>query len=278
MNENNKTAKVREAVVSGIFYPEEVSELKAAISAVFKEASKYRGDSRIILSPHAGFEYSGLISAIAWISSAECRPKTVAILAPYHRAEEPAVWLPESDIFQSPLGPVRVDKEYIEELESCGTIFRVNDIPHLEEHDIEVQLPFMQTLFPDASLVPILLGKPTPSAINSLAHALSLAFSDKADSILFVVSTNFSCFASVKESRERIDRTFKHVSIGDHASLYEEFKKDTPDMCGIGCLVSFMRSGLLEGANWNLLASSDSESKRSSLSEKVVFYAAGAWK
>lgn len=278
MLENNGTAKIREAIVSGIFYPEDTSELRIAAVSVLEKASPFKDSARAILSPHAGFEYSGAISAAAWASASDRKPNTVAILAPYHRAEEPIVWLPESELFQTPLGQVKVDRRYIEELESCGTIFHMNDIPHFEEHGIEVQLPFMQILFPQASLVPILVGKPTPSAINALAHSLSLAFSDKMDSMLFVISTNFSCYSSFQDSADRIERVLGYLSNHDDERLYEEYKSDTPDMCGVGCLTSLMRSRLLGDASWNLLVKGDSASKRASPSEKVVYYAAGAWK
>jgi len=278
MIEDNETAKIREAVVSGIFYPEDASELKAAVTDALEAASSYKSGVNGILSPHAGFEYSGAISAAAWMSAADCHPETVVILAPYHRAEESIVWLPESEIFQTPLGNVPVNRRYIEELESCGTIFQVNDIPHFEEHGIEVQLPFLQILFPNVSLVPILLGKPTFSAINSLANSLSVVFADDAESILFVVSSNFSCYPSVEDSEKRIKRVLGYISTREDESLYEEYKRDTPDMCGVGCLASFMHSRLLSGTSWNFLDKNDSAIKRASSSEKVVYYVAGAWK
>ncbi|MCK7470870.1 MAG: AmmeMemoRadiSam system protein B [Desulfomicrobium escambiense] len=147
-----------------------------------------------MLSPHAGFEVFRRGRRFRLVRRRARKPSVVVILAPYHRAEESAVWLPEAEVFQTPLGEVGVHRKYVEELESCGTLFRQNDIPHFEEHGIEVQLPFLQVLFPDASVVPILLGKPLPSAVDSLAKALSLVFREVRDTVLFVVSTNFAGF------------------------------------------------------------------------------------
>lgn len=278
MNQNSGTGKVREAIVSGIFYPDSAGELRKVLDEAFDAVTTEKGTGAAILSPHAGFEYSGKISATAWTSVAAREPKSVVILAPYHRAEEALVWLPESEIFQTPLGDVRVDRDYVDELESCGTIFRANDIPHFEEHGIEVQLPFLQRLFPRASIVPVLLGKPTPSTITSLAKSLSLVFSGCRDSVLFVVSSNFSCYATVSESVERFERVQGLIEKGDHEALFEEFRGDVPDMCGMGCLASLLRSRLVEGLSWNLLDKGDSASKRASPSEKVVYYAAGVWR
>lgn len=277
MIENIGTGKIREAVVSGIFYPEDPEALGSVVRSALGGSFPGRNGALAILSPHAGFEYSGAVAAAAWSAVAPRKPSVVVVLAPYHRAEESAVWLPEAEVFQTPLGEVAVHRRYVEELESCGTIFRQNDIPHFEEHGIEVQLPYLQVLFPEASVVPILLGKPLLSAVDSLAKALSLVFREARDTTLFVVSANFSGFPSVPESAARFKKVLSFLASGDDEALYHEYRGDAPDMCGVGCLASMLRSRLLEGRTWTLLGQADSASKRSTLSEKIVFYAGGAW-
>lgn len=277
MIENSGSAKLREAVVSGIFYPEDPGDLREAVEFELAKADPKRTRAAAILSPHAGFEYAGAVSASAWAAARGRRPSVAVFLAPYHRSEESAVWLPEAEVFQTPLGDVKVDRSSVEELETCGTLFRQNDIPHFEEHGIEVQLPFLQMLFPGVPAVPILLGKPTPTTVDSLAKALSLVFSDSAGSALFVVSTNFAGLTSESDAPGRLERVLTHIASGDDGSLYEEYRGETPDMCGVGCLVSLMRSRLLAGRSWKLLGRADSASKRSSQSEKIVFYVGGCW-
>ncbi len=277
MIENNGSAKLREAVVSGIFYPEDPDILRAVVESALRKASPGGTGASAILSPHAGFEYAGAVAAAAWASARDRTPGTVVLLAPYHRAEESAVWLPEAETFQTPLGDVEVDRELVDELEACGTLFRQNDIPHFEEHGIEVQLPFLQVLFPRAAVVPVLLGKPVPSAVDSLAKALSLVFAESRESTLFVVSSNFSAPASPEEARSRFERIMSFLESGDDQSLYEEFRSETPDMCGVGCLAALLRSRVLDGRTWSLRARADSASKRSSPSERIVYYAGGGW-
>lgn len=277
MIENSGSSKLREAVVSGIFYPEDPAALRAAVEGELGKTAAFRDEARAILSPHAAFEYAGAVAAAAWTAASNRVPATVVLLAPYHRAEESAVWLPEAEVFQTPLGDVKVDRAYVEELETCGTLFRQNDIPHFEEHGIEVQLPFLQVLYPKASVVPVLLGKPTPPAVESLAKALGLIFSDSRESVLFVVSTNFAGHSSAEEASRRFERVLSYLDSGDDGSLYEEYRSETPDMCGVGCLASLMRSRLLSGKTWRLLGRADSGSKRSSPSERIVYYAGGVW-
>ena len=277
MIENSGTAKIREAIVSGIFYPEDAGVLRAEVESSLDKAFVGKSGASAILSPHAGFEYSGAVAAAAWAAARARKPAVVVVLAPYHRAEEATVWLPEAQVFQTPLGEVKVHRRYVEALENCATIFRQNDIPHFEEHGIEVQLPFLQVLFPAASIVPILLGKPAPSTVDSLAKSLSLVFSKARKSVLFVVSSNFTCHSSEPESAARFERVLAEIAAGDDKGLYEEYRSDTPDICGVGCLAALMRSRLLEGREWNLLARTNSADKRSSPSEKIVYYAGGAW-
>ena len=183
-------AKVRDATVAGIFYPDDPSELEERVSALLEAARPSILNAKAIVSPHAGLDYSGDLSALAWKSASARRIDTVLILAPLHRAEESQIFLPESDYFEMPTGRVSVDRDIVGELKDCGTIMSENDIPHFEEHGIELQLPFMLAQFPEARLVPVLVGKPTPAVIKALASALTLVFADRIDSTLVVLSTD----------------------------------------------------------------------------------------
>jgi MEMO1 family protein len=160
--------KVRDATVAGIFYPDDPPELEARVSALLDAARPEVSGAKAILSPHAGLDYSGDLSALAWKSAAARQVDTVLILSPLHRAEESVVYLPEADYFDMPTGRVIVDRQLVGEMRDCGTSMRVNDIPHFEEHGIELQLPFMLSLFPAARLVPVLLGRRRPWSRLSL--------------------------------------------------------------------------------------------------------------
>src|SRR5208337_1090525 len=148
-------AKMRDATVAGIFYPDDPSELEDRVAALLEAAKPEVSNAKAIVSPHAGLDYSGDLSALAWKSAATRRIETVLVLAPLHRAEESRVYLPESDYFEMPTGRVSVDRDLVDELRDCGTIMSENDIPHFEEHGIELQLPFMIAQFPAACLVPV---------------------------------------------------------------------------------------------------------------------------
>jgi hypothetical protein len=148
--------KVREAIVAGIFYPEDAAGLSARLGAALLEASgpaTLDGSPRpvAILSPHAAFDYSCDVQAAAWSAVGSRRIDRIVIIAPLRREGGSVAYLPESEAFQTPLGDVEVDLGACADLESCNTLFVTNDIPHLESHAVEVQLPFMRYLFPEAS-------------------------------------------------------------------------------------------------------------------------------
>jgi MEMO1 family protein len=270
-------AKIRDATVAGIFYPDDPSELEARVSALLEAARPTISKARVIFSPHAGLDYSGDLSALAWKSAAGGGIGTVLVLSPLHRAEKGLIYLPESDYFEMPSGRITVDTEIVEEMRDCGTLMSVNDIPHFEEHGIELQLPFMQALFPEARLVPILLGKPSPSAVKALASALSLVFANRAQSTLFVLSSDLGSSTDEAAALLSADRFLKSFLAVDGASILKDLSNGDGCACGSGCASALFSSGLVKGMKPTLLSRHDSSASRETGEERLVHYAAIAF-
>jgi AmmeMemoRadiSam system protein B len=282
MAKHTENGKVREATVAGIFYPEDSAELAMAMGRLIASAepgskSESITRARAIVSPHAGLGYSGDLSALAWKSACNRKIDRVVILSPLHRAEESLVYLPEADYFATPIGPVQVDKPSVEELLDCGTAFSMNDIPHFEEHGIEVQLPFLRTLFPEASLVPILVGKAQGSLVKSLASALGIVFGDKAASTLFVVSSDLSAGLEAASVGKVADQLLALIAQRDADALLDFRVDGVQTACGAVCLAAYLASPLAEGARSVLLGRHDSSKSRESEQERLVEYAALAF-
>jgi len=277
MKEIMGQAKIRDATVAGIFYPDDPAELEARVLALLEAARPKITKARAILSPHAGLDYSGDLSALAWKSAAARDIGTVLVLSPLHRAEKALIYLPESDYFEMPSGRITVDTGIVEEMRDCGTLMSVNDIPHFEEHGIELQLPFMQALFPDASLVPILLGKPSPSVVKALATALSHVFADRAQSTLFVLSSDLGSSIDERSAEISADRFLGSVLAEDAASIMSALPSGDGCACGSGCAAAFFSSGLAKGMKPTLLSRHDSSASRETGEERLVHYAAIAF-
>jgi MEMO1 family protein len=267
--------KLREATVAGIFYPDDPAELESRILPLLGAAEPKAASA--ILSPHAGLDYSGDLSAAAWKAAAGRDIETVLVLSPIHRAEEACICLPESDVFDSPLGAVEIDRRLVEELRDCGTIFDENDIPHFEEHGVEVQLPFMRALFPNASLVPVLMGKPTASAVGALSKALDLVLEPRRAKLLVVLSSDLGSSPDAEEARALADAFIASVMSSDVKAMIEGKAALDGYACGAGCVAAYLGSKLALGAHPALLGRHDSSAARESDEEKLVQYGALAF-
>ncbi len=263
--------KKRTPIVDGIFYPAEKGRLKETIAQLLETCGTEPGFAFGIVSPHAGLSYSGPYVASAFQSAAKRTIKTAIILAPLHREIEDAIILPESESFATPLGDIAVHSAFIEELENCSTKFYRNDIPHLEEHSIEVQLPFIQYLFPEACIVPILLGKITKSNCRILAQALQLSFEKHYDTSLFVISSNLSSYRKKEDSLRHADTMLELIQRGDWEGIIRAHDSKSISSCGAGCIASLL-SFTKPSLSCTVLKRGNSVEQNSDL-EQVVEYA-----
>lgn len=270
-------------MVAGLFYPEAGPELLWAVDSALEaaEATSHTATpapaaaARCILSPHGGFTYSSLAQAKAWRELKGRSPSRVVVLGPWHGANEQGVFLPESNVFRTPLGDLRVDDEICDELESSGTVFVRNDIPHMEEHSIELQLPFMKRLFPDALLIPILVGGHDRRLPASLSRALDLTIEEYGDSMAVVASSNLSSSFKPDEAEARSDRIIEALERGDAEALANDEGREM----GFGSAVLAAVVGLhcMRDLGFRLLKRIDSIKARGDEHERIVHYAAGAW-
>ena len=180
---------VRRPAVAGLFYPDDPDELRAYIADVLNKARAAAEDERFArayIVPHAGYIYSGAIAATAYARMRRnaSRIRRVILIGPSHRVFLRGAAVPVNDAFRSPLGDVVIDREMRNELVTSGLASQ-SDVPHANEHCLEVQLPFLQTVLGDFTLVPIVLGDASAPEVSRIIaacsddpHTLILASSD----------------------------------------------------------------------------------------------------
>ena len=266
--------KIREALSAGIFYPEDPAELSNKVNTFLDSVQTTRTDACAILSPHAGFDFAGKLEALAWKAASGRKVDTIVIIAPFHHDESSIIYLPESDYFKTPLGDILIDRTLVEEIESCGTIFKINDIPHFEESSIEVQLPFMKTIFPEANLVPILIGKSGKTVSHTLSRTLDFIFHENRESVLFVGSTNLVQSKDDQKGAGNFDDFLEALSKRESGKVHM-FGKSSP--CCSTCVATLISMVSLVSTSWVLLDRIDTEKINYSSDEDLVHYAAGAW-
>ncbi|MBN2351812.1 MAG: AmmeMemoRadiSam system protein B [Spirochaetales bacterium] len=277
LSEHYSMIKVREPIVEGIFYPSDRQKLKRLVTSLLATAPPTGGSAWGILSPHAGYRYSGAIAAAAYSAARDRKVKTAVILAPLHRTEKDEVILPESEKFKIPLGLLDVDRRAVDELVSFSTRFVKDDIPHLEEHSIEVQLPFLPVLFPGAAIVPVLVGRIGRKTVAALANALEIIFGKRSDSTLFIVSANLTSFMQGGAAKTEAETFIRLILEGDTEGLLSSFEEGTINSCGVPALAALM---LLAGTSCDrrLLSSGNSAEVNRDYRELVHYAAVGFFK
>jgi len=242
----------------------------------FPQQAADAGKARAIIAPHASWEISGHTASAAFNAASGREISTVVVIGPLHERKEEGIFLSDSDIFETPLGDIAVDTELCEELESCGTSFIMNDIPHLGEHSIEILLPFIKRYFPKAKLVPILVGGSKPSLVSSLARGLDLVFTPLLDSVLFIVSTNLSDHLEAAQSHAHSDIFLKLALDGDRDGLLAALDASEISACGTIACAALLGTQFMRGRSGRIVAESSSSDKNDEKG-KLVRYAALAF-
>jgi AmmeMemoRadiSam system protein B len=150
---------VRPPAVAGMFYPAEPGQLAHDVRHYLEEARPIDLVPKALIVPHAGYIYSGAIAASAYAALKVIAPRIrrVVLLGPTHRVAVRGLALPGADAFDTPLGRVMLDAagaRAIAQLPQVG----ISAQAHALEHSLEVQLPFLQSVLTDFTLLPLAVG------------------------------------------------------------------------------------------------------------------------
>lgn len=158
--------RLRQPAVAGTFYPADPGRLRAMIAGFLARVAAGGAPPRAIIAPHAGYAYSGLVAAAAYarLALARTRIRRVLLVGPSHRLAFRGLAVPEADAFATPLGRVPVDPEALAGLLELPFVRRL-EAAHAREHSLEVQLPFLQAVLGEFTLVPLLVGEASPAEV-----------------------------------------------------------------------------------------------------------------
>lgn len=219
---SNAEEYIKPAALAGSWYPAGRTELAAMIDGFLSNAPPAPLEAEIgaIVSPHAGFVFSGPIAAYGFRAAQARKIKTVVILAPSHhvRFSGASIW-PEG-AFLTPLGKIDVDQDLARQITMADGRFSFRrDVfegaPGRPENSVETQLPFIQRAFPGARIVPIIVGyPPDPDVLKTLARALQEAVGGRED-VLVNVSVDQSHFHPDKIAREIDERGLQAIEAMD---------------------------------------------------------------
>jgi AmmeMemoRadiSam system protein B len=222
----------RKAAVAGLFYEADPALLQQQIGDLMSEVvSPPEAIPEALIVPHAGYIYSGPIAARAYscLKSRQHKIRRVVLFGPAHRVHLQGLALSSVDRFETPLGDVALDREAIERVIGMPGV-SVSDRAHRDEHSLEVQLPFLQTVLTQFTLVPVVVGISDAASVAAVMDALW-----GGEETLIVISTDLSHFLSYAEATQVDTNTCKRI-LEKSSSLTGE------EACGAFALNGLMRT------------------------------------
>ncbi len=220
---------VRKPIVSGSFYPGRKDELAQVISDYTGDATGaeegYGG-----IAPHAGYAYSGA-TAGKLFSSLKLND-TIILIGPKHNyaGAEYAVW--DIGSWETPLGSVAIDEAVAEEILSYGSPLVSDKDAHLPEHSLEVLLPFIQSINPEAKIVPIAVGPMNENARIKMSTAIAKSLS-KTGGCSIIVSSDMSHYVSAQVANHLDRLAIDQMLSMNPPGLITTVQDNRISMCGV---------------------------------------------
>ena len=267
---------IRESVAAGSFYPASPDGLRSQINEFLDKAELSDIENiKAIVCPHAGYIYSGQVAAYSYRQIAGKKFDSVFLIAPSHSEYFDFSSIYSGDAYRTPLGLVYIDKERSKILADKSERIKLSLYGHRDEHSLEVQLPFLQVLFKDIKIVPIVIGQQSSQNIKELGNSIGELF--KNEKILIVASTDLSHYHPYDIAVTLDQKVNKLISDFDHEALMTEFITNNAEMCGGGPVISAMIASKVLSANTSKILNYKNSGDVSGDKSAVVGYLAAAF-
>lgn len=231
-------ASIRPPAVAGTFYPADPQTLQRMVNEYLDLATTNGDAPKAIIAPHAGYIYSGPVAAGAYhlLASARQRINRVVLLGPSHRVPLSGLAVCSADYYATPLGTIQLDHAAALRLLELPQVSMLDEA-HTMEHSLEVQLPFLQTVLDQFSLIPLVVGDASTEQVSEVLDRLW-----GGDETLIIISSDLSHYHDY-ESAKRLDQQTSDAIINLHPECIH-----THDACGgipiNGLLLQAQKRGL----------------------------------
>jgi MEMO1 family protein len=266
--------KIRHQQVAGYFYPAEKEKLENDISLLLNVAKPEKSFNKIfgIVSPHAGYVYSGKTAAYVYNLLKDKSYKTVIVISPSHAEYFPGISIYDGDGYETPFGIVEIANEMTDKIiENSKIIFRGVQ-GHRREHALEVQIPFLQSVLKDFKIVPIVMGDQSKMFVDHLAEKISKVVDEET---LVVASSDMSHFYDSSEANRLDSVVEQRINEFDFEQLLKDLDDHECEACGGGPIAAMMKAASLKNINKSLVINrSDSGDITGDKSEVVGYLSA----
>jgi AmmeMemoRadiSam system protein B len=221
----------RKPAVANMFYPGNRSRLKEQLDAFLETVPQPRTVLGAI-SPHAGYIYSGAVAGAVF--SQIKIPEAVVILGPNHRVMGSSIAINASGAWDTPLGQVPINEDLARSILAVPAPHKIYDDSeaHALEHSLEVQVPFLQVLRPDVTIVPIALSHVDYKTCQAIGQALAQGLRDYGKEVLIVASTDMTHYESQNVAKANDQLAIDRILDLDARGLFDTVVQNNISMCG----------------------------------------------
>lgn len=232
---------VRKPAVAGSFYPADPEKLKKMIcgyiSNAEKEKVKLKGRLYGLISPHAGYIYSGPVAAYGFSYLKDPDFDGFVVIAPSHRARFSGASVLSEGIYATPLGESQVDSEMSGILLKSELFTYLKDIDEAE-HSLEVQIPFIQFMKPGVKLVPVIVGTTDLAVCRRIGKTIAEASRSLGRNYGVIISTDLSHYYSYKKAVQMDGDFIKSLETFNEAEIADAVISGRCEACGVGPLLA----------------------------------------
>jgi len=253
LSENQNPNIFRHSHYAGSFYPSDPVKLAQAIKTMLKDALADTDAGRIVglVSPHAGYQYSGTCAAVGYRAVQGRKYDFVVVIAPSHQAFFDNASVFNGGAYETPLGAIFVDMKLAKEIGNIHPKVVLSATGHIggraPEHALEVQLPFLQVALGDFALVPIIMGSQEQDVVTGLGEVLAAKLAGR--NALIVASSDLSHYYQATQAEKMDGSVIDSIEKNDWRLLYDRVASGSAQACGAGPIMSCMYAAKRLGAN-----------------------------
>jgi len=242
--------KIRQPAVAGMFYSAQKETLQREVAMFLENSQAVDIVTRVygLVAPHAGFMYSGGVAARAYRQIVDRQFDVVVVIAPSHRVYFEEVSIYNGAAYETPMGVIPIDTALAAQIAESNPRLIYSGIGHdIDEHALEVQLPFLQHVLENFTLIPVVMGDQSAANIEALAAAL--AENLKGRNALIVASSDLSHYHSYDKAVLLDKVVVEDINNFDDQKLARDLADGVCEMCGGGPVLATMKACRLLGAN-----------------------------
>jgi len=254
MGEKAQDKEVRNPVLAGTWYPGNPEVLRQTITDYLSKANPSGAEGKVVtvIVPHAGYAYSGQVAAYSYKLLQRTAPKRVFLIGPSHRVGFRGFSVSQFSGYKTPLGVAPVDQDLAKKLLSINPQMKWVPQADHQEHSLEIQIPFLQTVLKDFHIVPIIMGDQDLETCALLAKSLIEVLPNREDTVI-LASTDLSHFHNDQQARALDGEFIKHVREFAPEALAKAVASGSCEACGAGPTIAAMLAARELGANRSVI-------------------------